>query len=309
MIVYKYLQQWREKTGEKVPSTYKQKCELKKLIREGMTSDEENFEEAIKAVNSCFGSGRPTATNLKLFEDVGCNSITIHSDPFWYILRAVKDFMEEDGGGLLPVGGVVPDMTADTESFISLQKVYHTKAKEDMVNVFKRAQNNLTALKQNPFLINEKMVTIFCREMPNVWVYRGSKISDEYEPYYRGTNINQGLEAENSLMEFYVGLRVMDKFKMEHGCVPGEINVESDTARMKVLAQKLLADWNIATPLSDDLLHEISRYGGAEIHTVSAFIGGCVAHEVIKVITNQYKPIKNTLVYNAITGQTAVFEL
>lgn len=38
-------------------------------------------------------------------------------------------------------------------------------------------------------------------------------------------------------------------------------------------------------------------------------IGGCVAQEIIKLITKQYIPINNTFIYNAITSETAVFNL
>jgi NEDD8-activating enzyme E1 regulatory subunit len=36
-------------------------------------------------------------------------------------------------------------------------------------------------------------------------------------------------------------------------------------------------------PLSEDLITEVCRFGGAEIHPVSAFIGGVASQEVIKV--------------------------
>lgn len=42
---------------------------------------------------------------------------------------------------------------------------------------------------------------------------------------------------------------------------------------------------------------------------IGIFLGGCVAHEVIKLITKQYKPINNTFIYNAISSETAVFTL
>lgn len=39
------------------------------------------------------------------------------------------------------------------------------------------------------------------------------------------------------------------------------------------------------------------------------FSGGCVAQEIIKLITKQYIPINNTFIYNAITSETAVYKL
>lgn len=45
------------------------------------------------------------------------------------------------------------------------------------------------------------------------------------------------------------------------------------------------------------------RYGGAELHTIGAFVGGVAAQEVIKIVTHQYVPFSNTYIYNGITGR------
>lgn len=77
----------------------------------------------------------------------------------------------------------------------------------------------------------------------------------------------------NSLMEYYVVLRAVDRFQSEHGGVPGECHIEADTARIKSIANKLLSDWGLTHPFNDELAHEICRYGGTEVHSVSAFMG------------------------------------
>jgi len=84
----------------------------------------------------------------------------------------------------------------------------------------------------------------------------------------------------------------------------------------------------------EDCIHEYCRYGKSELHSVSSFIGkikkklyihkfksentyfipnnfsgGCVSHEIIKLITQQYKPINNSFVYNAINFSTESFTL
>lgn len=56
----------------------------------------------------------------------------------------------------------------------------------------------------------------------------------------------------------------------------GDIYVESDTAHIKSIACKFLIEWGISVPFSDEWAHELCRYGGAEIHTVSAFMGMCI---------------------------------
>lgn len=41
---------------------------------------------------------------------------------YWQIVRAIKKFKELTG--VLPLSGSVPDMTADSDSYISLQTLY-----------------------------------------------------------------------------------------------------------------------------------------------------------------------------------------
>lgn len=41
-----------------------------------MTKDEENFEEAVVAVNSCFSGGRPSDVLQKIMDDGSCNNLT-----------------------------------------------------------------------------------------------------------------------------------------------------------------------------------------------------------------------------------------
>lgn len=45
------------------------------------------------------------------------------SPPFWVMLRAVKEFVQNEGNGSLPVRGAIPDMIADSQKFINLQNV------------------------------------------------------------------------------------------------------------------------------------------------------------------------------------------
>lgn len=46
------------------------------------------------------------------------------SSPFWIIAKAVRDFVDNEGRGLLPLKGTLPDMTADTEKYVALQQMY-----------------------------------------------------------------------------------------------------------------------------------------------------------------------------------------
>lgn len=224
--------------------------------------------------------------------------------------RCLKDFVETEGNGYLPVAGVLPDMTADTSQYINLQNVYRQKALNDADSVYRRVQQMLRELNMSNEFITDKDVRLFCKEAAYLSVIRGSKISDEYDKnFQKASKIGEELETPDNLMGHYVALRAMDKFQSEHGYIPGELQVDTDIPRIKVLSGKLLTEWGINSHLNDDLCHEICRYGGSEIHSISAFMGGCIAHELIKIITKQYKPFNNTFIYDGITSQTVTYEL
>ena len=66
VILYKCLQSWKETHGGVAPKNYREKQEFKELIRSGIRKneesgvpeDEENFEEALQAVNTSLNPTR-----------------------------------------------------------------------------------------------------------------------------------------------------------------------------------------------------------------------------------------------------------
>lgn len=309
IVLYKYAEKFQEKNG-KLPSTYKEKLELRDMIRSGMTADEENYEEAIKAVNSAFvGAGHMNSSLREIFNDNSCINLTKDSSSFWIMSRAVKDFVDNEGNGYLPLPGILPDMTAETALYINLQNVYRSKAMQDADAVYQRVLKLLKELNKSNDWISEKDVRLFCRESAYLAVIRGSKIADEYEKFSKSSFVHDELENPESLIGHYIMMRAFERFQCEHGYIPGEVQLDTDIARIKSQTTKILNDLGIGTQqIGDDLYQEICRYGGAEIHSIAAFLGGCCAHEVIKIVTKQYKPIDNTLIYDGIKSQTSVFK-
>ena len=61
--------------------------------------------------------------------------------------------------------------------------------------------------------------------------------------------------------------------------------------------------------VSRDHAQEIVRYGGSELHNISALIGGVAAQEAVKIITHQYIPLNNTFIYNGVVGCADTYEL
>ena len=61
--------------------------------------------------------------------------------------------------------------------------------------------------------------------------------------------------------------------------------------------------------VKEDLLHEVCRFGGSELHSVAAFMGGVGAQEVIKLITRQFVPVNNTYIYNAMKQSSVALKI
>jgi len=54
---------------------------------------------------------------------------------------------------------------------------------------------------------------------------------------------------------------------------------------------------------------EITRYGAAELHPISALVGGVAAQEAVKLITGQYVPLDGLFVYNGISSIGGTYSL
>lgn len=151
---------------------------------------------------------------------------------------------------------------------------------------------------------------LFCKHASELHVLKGTSISDEYQSC--SLDIASYLEDPDSLILYYVLLRGFERFISDYNAFPGQFDdqVEPDVLKLKTIISKFLIEWGCCTStLKDERVHEICRYGGAELHSVSSMLGGCVAHEVIKLVTHQYKPLNNTYIYDAITCNSACFLL
>ncbi|CAK9828110.1 NEDD8-activating enzyme E1 regulatory subunit [Anthophora retusa] len=316
VILYKFLEKWRSNKRD-LPKTYKEKQQLREMIKEGMrreesdtANSEENFEEAIKAVNTCVGCTEIPENVMNILNDDQCINLTAKSSSFWIIAKAMRDFVENEGGGCLPLKGTIPDMTADTEKYVTLQQIYHKQAAADAEAVWRHTLQLLRQLGKSSDSISERDVKLFCRHASNIHVERGTRIADEYDSkILDASNIVQSLENPESMMIYYVILRGVEKFQAEYNSYPGEFDdqVEPDIVKLKACITKLLSEWGCGSLAKDDYVHEFCRFGGSELHSVSAFLGGLAAQEVIKFVTNQYKPVHNTFIYDAVTSSSGTF--
>ncbi|KAL8589935.1 hypothetical protein ACOMHN_024022 [Nucella lapillus] len=312
VILYKYLQLWKRMHDGQMPKNYREKNQLKEMIKKGILINEsgvpeieENFDEAVNNVNCALVPTRIPSEVQKLFDDPCCTELNSESKSFWVLCRALKDFVQNEGAGCLPLRGVIPDMTADTERYIRLQTVYRDQAAADMAIIRDRVHTHLQDLGRTCNTITENEIKTFCRNASFLRLVRCRSLAEEYgHKTANKEELNMHLESEEGDdVLYYILLRGVDRFYEEFNRYPGLHNdeVEPDTPKLKACLSRLLHDWGLSGSVKDDYIHEMCRYGASEIHSLAAYMGGVGAQEAIKVLTAQFVPINNTYLYNGAT--------
>ena len=97
-------------------------------------------------------------------------------------MRALKDFVENEGCGLLPLRGSIPDMFSDSERFIALQNVYRNKAQHDFEAITSRVEQLLYDIDKPYDFISEQQIKLFCKNAYFLKVIRCRSLQNEYDP-------------------------------------------------------------------------------------------------------------------------------
>ncbi|KAK9451637.1 uncharacterized protein V1518DRAFT_409128 [Limtongia smithiae] len=328
ILLLLYLKKWREEHDNCDPETREEKQEFKKHIQNGVrTSDPENFDEAANAVWRTQKTVVPDNV-LQILNDPRANDLTSASDSFWIIAHAVADFVaSEEGDGLLPLSGTVPDMKADTQTYVALQSIYRAKAVKDRSIVLKRVRELESSLgRSEENAITEGEVEAFCKFSRFLVVQDGRSIEQEYTlATAKSDTIIQALtepfldeeseeppQSAGSLMAVYIAMRAADEFAEQYGRYAGSLDeeYETDIGKIETIAANIMSSLGgTTTSYLYKALHEIVRYGGGELHNISSLLGGITAQEIIKLLTRQYVPMVNTMVFDGIQSRSEVWEL
>lgn len=248
-------------------------------------------------------------------EKSGAELIAYENALFWVLAAGVRLFVEKNGR--LPLRGSVPDMTADTESYVALQKIYSAKAESDAKAILELVQAIVERYGVD-VMVDEACVRSFCKNAHGIGVYRTRSIAEEVERpggsgFVEAAMMDCALDASASgcASRFYVMLRAADSFYREHGRIAGADTSmkENDVGLLQEHAAKIKEGLGVSggAALWREQAEEIVRYAGVEVHNVSAFMGGVAGQEIIKLVTRLFVPVVDTLVFNFAEMTSASF--
>lgn len=147
------------------PRTYDEKKAFKGTILDmRIKYDEENFEEAEAQSYRCWTATSVPSDITALFSDPALESLTPESSPFFHLLYALREFVKLPPY-TLPLSSTLPDMKANTTSYIHLQKLYKARAEEEKA-IFK-------SFLKVP--VEDELVDSFVKNAHAVKVLRGKK--------------------------------------------------------------------------------------------------------------------------------------
>lgn len=105
-----------------------------------------------------------------------------------------------------------------------------------------------------------------------------------------------------SAVTWYVVTRAAETFRTEVGRYPGDgtdTAVEDDVQRLMQHCRLQATALGLeASYVDDSAVRELVRFGSSELHTTAAVLGGIVAQAALKLLTRQFVPLNNTVIWN-----------
>lgn len=326
-LLLHYLDEWKASHDGEVPKSYTDKTAFRKLVANGArtgTSEgrEENYDEAVAAVLKTITLFTLTSSVRELF-DTATTTEASNTSSFWFVTRAVKQFY--DTHGALPLPGSVPDMKAESETYVRLQNIYKSKARKDVEEVWNFIQKDAAVhggsnTDPGSFCTKEE-VENYCKNAAFVKLIPPSVDDTNQGAELRQLSdreLNDEFALQPTLIPIFLALRATE--------YPGQNTPSKSPEKWELDIDSILH--SMATAIctnqdeieskaidfkADGRLHnvakEVARSRGGELHNISALTGGMVAQEVIKLITKQYVPVDNVCVFDGIYSRTQVFRL
>ncbi|KAJ1844630.1 hypothetical protein LPJ73_005107, partial [Coemansia sp. RSA 2703] len=241
VIIVKALQKWAAANSlvlgkDKIDIPYRRIGEVRDIVRAmAPVSDEENFVEAGKNLNAnctayeiafevsqIIGDAAAAETStsdssndadLQASPSTSLLSANCSKDKFWLMAKALRRFTESEyAKGMLPLSGTIPDMKADTKSYIALQRVYKQRADEDKAEFSKHIRDVLDSAGLPQDCVSQAEIDTYCKNARRLRLLRFTPIHTELKN--KPSNIDE-LAFSEALYQ-YVMFRSSGMFFEKH---------------------------------------------------------------------------------------------
>ncbi|KAI0710486.1 hypothetical protein C8Q76DRAFT_737619 [Earliella scabrosa] len=294
VILVRAVDEWRKSHDGNLPKTMAEKKEFKaSILAMRIKPDEENFEEAEAQAWRVWSEPAVPSDVQALFSLPSLPTSPHHNATFHALLHTLAEFTKDPSGpGTIPISATLPDMKSDTKSYVQLQNLYRQAAEteRDKFKEILAAKYPEVAKSANP-----DEVDTFVKNAHHLRVLRGKQLgafdkdrdavvnSLSMQPRETGTHL--ALSALSTLL-----------------AQDTEVTVEALTAEV----QSIIGEGIEFPDELDAAIGEVARAPTADLPNMAAFLGGLVAQEAIKVITEQYVPLNGYCVVDLIDSWTGV---
>jgi amyloid beta precursor protein binding protein 1 len=340
ILLLKAVDQWRaaKRNGgggaaeSGLPATFQEKQEFQATIKPmARNFDAElNFQEAVQNAYLAYTSRELDLEHLTRLRDAtaaavnggdgsgGDLSSSSNAAPstvsFHAMLQGLEKFYAKNGRA--PLQGTIPDMTASTDLYVQLQRLYLQQARDDW--------NEMRAL-TSPSAVSDEDLTTFCQNVFDLDVLRTRPVHRSWSESTAPDDVCEDLsmatmegdEREDQVPLLWgLGLDACRLFFLKNGRYPGVLeNWEPDVPELQAFIVEMARKYKLQdndliqkTLLrSTDYASELARYGNAEVHNIASLVGGVASQEAVKIITGQYVPLDNTYIYNGIASTGCVY--
>ncbi|ESK92748.1 nedd8 activating enzyme e1 subunit 1 [Moniliophthora roreri MCA 2997] len=285
VILVHLMERWKKEHNDNPPKTYDEKKQFKSLIL-GMKKkiDEENFDEAETQTYRSWTETTVPSDVAALFKDPRLSSLTPQSPPFFRLLAALKEFTEQPPY-VLPLTSTLPDMKANTTSYIHLQKLYKKRSEEEK-ETFK---------KHLKVPVDDNMVDVFVKNAHGLKLLKGKRWGDVAA---NGAELAEKLNLQAKEVSTHLALSASRTASVKYQGKP------YTTELLTAEAQAILPPGIELPKAFNHAVGELVRAPDADLPNTAAFLGGLVAQEAIKIITKQYVPINGCCVIDLIESWT-----
>ncbi|CCH43493.1 NEDD8-activating enzyme E1 regulatory subunit [Wickerhamomyces ciferrii] len=295
IIQLKAVENWRLNHDNQLPTTSQEKKQFKELIRSWKKDHYQlNFDEAIDNSHKIFNNVKIPSNVKDIFSHIDeyYNDFNKRS-VFWILVKALKEFVDLNDG-FLPLSGELPDMDSTTENYIKLQNIYLKKAQEDLAKLKDILIKLRLKLGKESLPISDEILKNFAKNSKFLYF---SQNSNKLIPL----NFNKIFdESHNSLI--LLSFFIIERFQKDTKKFPTLQNID----------ELIKISHDFVTSDDDSLhliLHELVRSEGQELNNIASLMGGIGSQEAIKIITKQYIPLDNTLIYDGINSVTERWKL